>query len=221
MKKSILIRIGSVIAFIFIILLIFLIKENIKNDSKRDNNRYVVENKEIFIEGIGFNIPQIQNMKDKRKQNKLNKIITNEIKNYFLSKTALDNSTGIFSFESSVETKNNNKLSLLFTYDLQVESAAHPTVSAFAVNLDLNKEDIVELDNVKKKIMSFDMNKFSHTVKRERALNSDGGVLENKDMKNLFEEMDRNSFYFINDGIGIIFEVPYVCGGYSIYEERS
>lgn len=34
--------------------------------------------------------------------------------------------------------------------------------------------------------------------------------------------MDNNSFYFVNNKIiGIIFEVPYACGGYSIYEERE
>ena len=90
---------------------------------------------------------------------------------------------------------------------------------AFAINLDLKEKQIINIDGFEDRIKLFDKSTFSHITKRETSLKNDGGILENKSIEELLQDMDDNSFYFIDNKIGIIFEVPYVCGEYSIYEE--
>lgn len=39
-------------------------------------------------------------------------------------------------------------------------------------------------------------------------------------MKDICDEIGQDSFYYTDKGIGLIFEVPYAIGGYSIYEKE-
>lgn len=182
-----------------------------------EDNNYFVEKENVTINERSLEIPQIVYLKSKNKQQKLNEILVNNVKGQL---DRLSSGGKFHTFEYSIETKTNTKLSILFTYDYYDRETAHPCISAFAVNLDLEEEKIISLDAYKERIKSFDQNIFSHITKRKTSLKDDGGVLKDKSIDELLKEMDNNSFYFINNKIGVIFEVPYACGGYSIYEEK-
>lgn len=179
---------------------------------------YSVKNEKISINGFDLEIPQIVDMKDENKQQELNEILKNSVKGYF-SKISLSSDGIISLFEYSIETKNESKLSILFTYQYYDKNMAHPLISAFATNIDLEKNEIIKLDDFKDRVRLFDKNTFVHVTKRETSLIDDGGILEDKNIDELLQDMDNNNFYFIDDKLGIIFDVPYACGGYSIYEE--
>lgn len=213
------------IILIFIVLIVCVglkivhLSENKKGDVDFKDNEYSVDNEKISIDGFTLEMPRITYLKDKSKQQVINEILINNVKEYF-SKKGLSSSNGEISmFEYSIETKNDTKLSVLFTYQYYDESIAHPFISAFAINLDLEAKEIINLDDFKDRIKLFDKSTFSHVTKRETSLKNDGRILENKSIEELLQDMDDNSFYFIDNKIGIIFEVPYACGGYSIYEE--
>ena len=191
---------------------------NITTEEK--DNRYSIENRKISVKDFLLEMPQIKYSSDKNKQNYLNKLIIDNVERYF-DNIGLSIEGRIDNFEYSIETESKTKLSILFTYDYYNGEAAHPLISAFAVNLDLETEKIISLDAYKEKIKLFEQNAFSHVTKRKTSLKNDGGVLKDKSIDELLADMDNNSFYFINDKIGIIFEVPYACGGYSIYEEKK
>lgn len=79
---------------------------------------------------------------------------------------------------------------------------------------------IINLEILKEKIGTFSLDNFTHVIKREESLKDDGGVLNDKNNDALWNTMDDYSFYYTNGKIGIIFDVPYACGGYSIYESK-
>lgn len=185
---------------------------------EKDDN-YSIKNQKISINGFLLEMPQIVYSSDKSKQRALNEILIDNVEEYF-NNIGLSTEGSINNFEYSVETKSKTKLSILFTYDYYDGKAAHPFISAFAVNLDLEKKKIIDWDSYKNRIKLFEQKAFSHVTKRKTSLKNDGGVLEDKSIDELLDDMDNNSFYFTNNKIGITFEVPYVCGGYSIYEEN-
>lgn len=182
------------------------------------DNSYSIENQEILVKDFLLEIPQINYLSNENKEQKLNGILVNAVKGQL---DRLSSGGRFHTFEYSIETKTNTKLSILFTYDYYDRKTAHPCISAFAVNLDLEAEKIISLDAYKERIKLFEQKAFSHVTKRKTSLKNDGGVLEDKSIDELLDDMDNNSFYFANNKIGIIFEVPYACGGYSIYEEKE
>ncbi len=183
-----------------------------------EDNNYLLEKETVMFNKFSLEMPQIVYSKNKNKQQKLNGILVNTVKRQL---DRLSSSGRFHTFEYSIETKTNTKLSILFTYDYYDRKTAHPCISAFAVNLDLEAEKIISLDAYKERIKLFEQKAFSHVTKRKTSLKNDGGVLEDKSIDELLDDMDNNSFYFANNKIGIIFEVPYACGGYSIYEEKE
>ncbi|MCI9565166.1 MAG: hypothetical protein HFG30_04045 [Eubacterium sp.] len=183
-----------------------------------EDNNYLVEKETVMIDKFSLEMPQIVYSKNKNKQQKLNGILVNAVKGQL---DRLSSGGKFHTFEYSIETKTDTKFSILFTYDYYNGEAAHPCISAFAVNLDLEAEKIISLDAYKERIKLFEQKAFSHVTKRKTSLKNDGGVLENKSIDELLDDMDNSSFYFIGNKIGIIFEVPYACGGYSIYEEKE
>lgn len=195
------------------------LSSNEKKYSIEEDNNYSINNEKILINGFSLEVPQIVYSSDKGKQRALNEILIDNIEEYF-NNTGLSAEGSINNFEYSIETRSKTKLSILFTYDYYDGKAAHPFISAFAVNLDLEKKKIINLDDYKNRIKLFNQKAFSHVTKRKTSLKNDGGVLEDKSIDELLDDMDNNSFYLINNKLGIIFEVPYACGGYSIYEEK-
>lgn len=213
------------IILIFIVLIVCVglgivhLNKNKTGDVDYKDNEYSVDNEKISIDGFILEMPRITYVKDKSKQQEINEILISNVKEYF-SKKGLSSSNGEISmFEYSIETKDDTKLSVLFTFQYYDESIAHPFISAFAINLDLEEKEIINLDDFKDRIKLFDKSTFKHVTKREKSLKNDGGILENRSIEELLQDMDDNSFYFMDNKIGIIFEVPYACGGYSIYEE--
>jgi hypothetical protein len=185
--------------------------------------------KESYIDkDVKINYPQITNLTDRAKQEKVNDIIKNEALKGFRYYPMVDNELSL-TINYEIKRKSENLLSIQYSGIGYVKNAAHPNNIFYTTNININEgirlrlKDMVNIDE------SF-VEKFKEASK---ALQSEtSGILDefsNAVLIKMFSEADSldnigtenqsDTFsYLTKDSLGISVSVPHALGDHTEFE---
>lgn len=207
-----------IMIFLLMGLSIFSNNVNVDDSLVNNNDSFSINSEVIKVNGYDLCVPQVE-YDSKEKTESINKLIKENIQMYF-SEEGITTDVNIDEFVYSIEKETNNQLSILFSIDYYLEGAAHPNKSAFAINIDSAEEKLIDYKTDVDWTV-FEEVSLVHKIKRENELIDDGGMVDIDDKKTIVRNINDYNYYLTDDEVGIIFEVPYACGGYSIYETDS
>lgn len=197
-----------------------LLPEQSLHDPKQNDDGYSVKEVKFTIGKHKILVPEIIYMNNINKQKAINSIITKSI-NEKITKYEFDLNKGeFFTFEFTTKFKSEKLLSFLFRGDYYIKGAAHPSIFAFSINIDLDKSIILEQNDIitvdediaklfingkfigKNEISKSAYLKYSDYANQERAMS----VLRESEV------------CFSNEGIEFIIDTNYAMGGYMLLE---
>lgn len=174
-------------------------------------------------------IPQLVNMPDKEKQDRLNKIIQEELRNFFKwtdEDTDLleDGWTySLYDWNCTVKYAGTDRLSLLIQCEGYGKGAAHPNFLVHVLNLDLEKEKLIPKKNI---LSPKDRKKIGRLILSGICRDITHGSMYRETQKKLHHinplkkaaDWDVCQIYFTEDSIGIAIPTFHAIGDYSVYE---
>jgi hypothetical protein len=177
-----------------------------------------------------FIIPQVEKMKDEAMQKNINKAIVEEMREYFRLWYEPENEYNQDVVEQSldyriiVKNKDDSILSILITDGYYMDDTLpHPNCFSFGITIDIKNEKIIHYGDV----IDFGKNneKFVEMYNRKEYTPIEGTAFQylntlskKEQIQFLNNNVEVNSIYFFDTGIGVIFNVPYAVGSYFIAE---
>lgn len=199
-------------------------KEISKHDLDASNRtNYAIMTESYTNKDIKINYPQISNLSDKVKQNKVNQIIKDNAYGYLknFSQEEIDNLSWDINYR--ITWKSNNLLSIQYSGYSYDEGAAHPVNQFYTTNVDMNKEitlrlkDLINIDD--DFVTKFKKGKLKSTILEQR---DELDRHTNQEWIEMLNNADSNEseikIYLTEDSIGISVEVAHVIGDHAEFE---
>ncbi|HKL78860.1 MAG TPA: DUF4163 domain-containing protein, partial [Mobilitalea sp.] len=207
-----------------------------ENSSLPENDPELIED-DIFYEivdtsfeegeDIEINYPQVIGMSDANKQNTINELIKQEAMQY-VEEHKLE--AGTLEVTYSIAWQGDNLLSIRYVVYSNYPGAAHPNHGYYTTNINMKDPGSVKLMDAVK-ITEYFVERFKEysvyvapheagdpeldTLLADYLNSMDAETLINADSVGGYAS---NYSYFTEDTLGISIEVPFVAGGYALYE---
>lgn len=177
-------------------------------------------------------VPQLVDMPDSRKQDRLNQLIRETVQNRFswvdediedYSEDIEDYSYLLWDFQCTVKYAGSDRLSILIQYEGYGKGAAHPNSIAEVLNLNLDKEEMIPKkeilpDRHRKKVGQLILNGTCRDItngdfyrKTQKKYNNINPLKDKEDWKYI-------DLYFTNDSVGVVVFTFHAIGDYAVYE---
>jgi hypothetical protein len=189
------------------------------------NTAYTITKKTYTAKNIVINYPQILNMTDHAKQNKVNEIIASEALDILTGWSNLDDVW--ISMDYQIAYQNAKLISIIFQGATDPKGVAHGTNQFYTVNIDINKESIVNLRD----IVNID-NNFIQKIKKGKLitiatkvtiqnLDESVGLTDDKLLREISTANDGTQhclFYFTRDSLGLSTNILHAAGDHLEFE---
>lgn len=178
---------------------------------------------------ITMTIPQLVNMPDKEKQDRLNKLIQEEIRKLFewMGEDLEDDWTYSLGFwDCTVKYAGTDRLSLLIQYDGYGKGAAHPNFTVNVLNLDLEGEKLIPKKEIlplkkRKNIGQLILDGICRDITHGSMYRETQKKYHNINSLKKTADWDTCEVYFTADSVGVVIPTFHAIGDYSVYEVRQ
>mgnify|MGYP001363720103 CR=1 FL=1 len=216
----------GILAFVFLLLIVSCGKNQGSSQGNEEGQQQalqVISNEYKYKDNIKIRYPQIENLKDKNKQTKINEIIKNNAYGYIESYSGEEIDNYDLDINYKVTLISNDLLSIQYSGYSYDEGTAHPTDQFYTINLDLKAAERLSLKSILQINKAF-INEFKN-AKLVSEISEDNSFLNNNtdeewiDILNSSDDDISGAFsYLTNDAIGISLEVPHAVGDHAEYE---
>lgn len=179
--------------------------------------------KEETIQGFAVKVPQYISMAEKKKQERINKLIVKEAEKAL---ACVDSETfHLDSFTCTVKLNDSHNLSMLVEGSGMGEGAAHPLAWAETINIDCERECVLaQTDLIPKDEQEWvEENILDHDCEDIRDIGYRAYCKKNKDGKLLesASDWDQVEVYQTTENLGVVIPTIHAIGSYQIYEVRK
>lgn len=179
--------------------------------------------KEETIQGFAVKVPQYISMAEKKKQERINKLIVKEAEKML---DGVDSETfHLDSFTCTVKLNDSYNLSILVEGSGMGEGAAHPLAWADTINIDCERECVLAQTEIipKDEQEWVEEDILDHDCEDIRDIGYRAYCKENKDGKLLesASDWDQVEVYQTKEELGVVIPTIHAMGSYQIYEVRK
>lgn len=192
---------------------------------KQDTLSFDYERLELDKE---IRVPQLVDMPDSGKEDRLNRLIREKVKNLFRwvdedEDFPDDFRYAVWSFQCTVKYAGTDRLSLLIQYQGYGKGGVHPVSVARVINLNLDQEEVIPKKEIlperyRKKAGQLIINGTCRDITQGSAFRETQKKYHNINPLKEKEDWEGIDFYFTKDSVGVVVATFHGIGDYAVYE---